>query len=210
VTVKCGRLEVSQYQIGENKNITTMDKIKPIKSPIKKKILILLAGGIALGFARNARSQKYIFKTIHRDLKEVDRRYLIKIVREFRNERLVNYVEKKNGDVVIVLSDKGKRKVLEFSIDNIRIGKPIHWDKKWRIVMFDIPEKRRAARNVLREKLKNIGFKEIQKSVFVHPYPCFDEINFITEYFQLRRYVRYGEVLSLTNDGEFKLKFKLF
>ena len=187
-----------------------MDKIKPIRSPIKKKILVLLAGGIALGLAKNPRSQKYIFKAIHRDLKEVDRKYLIRIVNEFTEERLVNYIEKKNGNVEIVLSEKGKRKVLEFDIDNIKIRKPIHWDKKWRMVMFDIPEKRRSARNVLREKLKEIGFKEIQKSVFVYPYPCLDEISFIVEYFQMRRYVRYGEVISLTNAEELKLKFKLF
>jgi DNA-binding transcriptional regulator PaaX len=187
-----------------------MKKIEPIKSPIKKKILILLAGGVALGLARNPRSQRYIFKTIHRDLKRIDRGYLIRIVKEFKEERLLNYIEKKNGSVEIVLSEKGKRKVLEFNIDNIKINKPIRWDKKWRMVMFDIPEKRRVARNILREKLKEIGFREIQKSVFIHPYPCFDEINFITEYFQLRRFVRFGEMVSLSNEEELRLKFKLF
>lgn len=187
-----------------------MNRTKLIKSPIKKKILVLLAGGIALGFARNSRSQKYIFKTIHKDLKKINRRYLVEIVREFREERLVNYIEKKNGMTEIVISEKGKRKVLEFDIDNIKIKKPVRWDKKWRMVMFDIPENKRAARNVLREKLKNIGFKEIQKSVFVYPYPCLDEISFIVEYFELRRYVRYGEISSLTNEADLKLKFKLF
>ncbi len=186
------------------------DQNKIIKSPIKKKILILLAGGIALGFARNARSQKYIFKTVHRDLKNINKKYLSRVVKEFKEERLVNYVEKKNGNVEIVLSEKGRRKVLEFDIDNIKIKKPIRWDRKWRVVFFDIPEKRRAERNVLREKLKDIGFKEIQKSVFVHPYSCFDEINFITEYFQLRRFVRFGEMTNLSNGEELILKFKLF
>ena len=186
------------------------NKTKLIKSPIKKKILVLLSGGIALGFARNSKSQKYIFKTIHNDLKKVNRRYLVEIVREFKEEKLVDYIEKKNGMTEIVISEKGKRKVLEFDIDNIKLKKPIHWDKRWRMVMFDIPEKKRAARNVLREKLKNLGFKEIQKSVFVCPYSCLEEINFIVEYFKLRRYVRYGEVSSLTNEEELKLKFKLF
>jgi hypothetical protein len=191
-----------------NKNNKTK-RIEPIRSPIKKKMLILLAGGVALGLARNPRSQKYIFKTIHRDLKNVDRGYLIRIVDEFKKERLINYTEKKNGLVEIVISEKGKRKVLEFDIDNIKINKPIHWDKKWRVVMFDIPEKRRVARNVLRDKLKDIGFKEIQKSVFVHPYPCFNEIAFITEYFQLRKFVRFGEMINLSNEEELRLKFKL-
>jgi len=58
--------------------------------------------------------------------------------------------------------------------------------------------------------LKDIGFREIQKSVFVHPFPCLDEINFITEYFQLRNLVRYGEIVNISNEEELKLKFKLY
>jgi len=183
---------------------------KIIKSPIKKKILILLAGGLALGMARNPRSQKYILKTIHRDLKTVNRKYLARIVKEFREERLVDYIENKNGETEIVISDKGKRKVLEFDIDNVKIKKPLRWDKKWRVVFFDIPEKRRGERNVLREKLKDLEFREIQKSVFVHPYPCFDEINFVVEYYTLRRFIRFGEMVNLSNEEELRLKFKLF
>lgn len=86
----------------------------------------------------------------------------------------------------------------------------MRWDKKWRVVFFDIPEKRRAERNVLRDKLKELEFREIQKSVFIHPYPCFDEIDFVVEYFQLRNLVRYGEMVNLSNEAELRLKFQLF
>ena len=171
---------------------------------------MLLAGGVAMGLARNPRSQRYILKATHRDLKEVDRRYLVRIIKEFKNDRLIDYREKSNGQTEIIISEKGKRKVLEFNIDKIRIKKPIKWDEKWRIVMFDVPEKKRSERNVLRNKLKEIGFQEIQKSVFVHPYPCFDEIDFIVEYFKIRRFVRRGELSSISNEEELKLKFKLF
>ena len=51
---------------------------------------------------------------------------------------------------------------------------------------FDIPEKLKRAREVLRDKLKDIGFIELQKSVFAHPFECEDEINFIVEVFQIR------------------------
>src|SRR3990167_2211250 len=64
------------------------------------------------------------------------------------------------------------------------------WDKKWRVVIFDIPEKSRMARDALRRKLKELEFRELQKSVFVHPYECKKEIDFIIEFFNLRHYVR--------------------
>jgi len=186
------------------------NEVKKITSPIKKKALLLLAGGLALGLARNPRSQKYIFKTLKRDWKEINKRYLYRIVKEFKEERLVDYKEDKSGIVEIVLTEKGRKMVLKFDVDKIKISRPIRWDKKWRVVFFDIPEKRRVERNVLREKLTELGFKELQKSVFVHPYPCLNEINFITEYFQLRNLVRYGEMINISNEEEFKLKFKLY
>jgi len=47
---------------------------KKITSPIKKKALLLLAGGLALGLARNPKSQKYVFNTLKRDWREIDRK----------------------------------------------------------------------------------------------------------------------------------------
>ncbi|MDD5396704.1 MAG: CRISPR-associated endonuclease Cas2 [Candidatus Moranbacteria bacterium] len=183
---------------------------KTFKSPIKRKILLLLAGGVALGFARNPKSQRRAFRTLKKDWQEINKQYLYRVMNEFKQERLVDYVEQEDGVTKIVLTEKGKLKTLKFEIDAIKIPKPLKWDKKWRVVMFDIPEKRRAERNILREKLKDIGFKEIQKSVFIHPFPCLKEVNFITEYFQLRNLVRHGEMINISNEEEFKLKFKLY
>ena len=183
---------------------------RKIKSPIKKKILLVLAGGLALGLARNPKTQRYVFKSIIKEWKNIDKKYLYRVIKEFEDDRLIGYKEKADGSVEMVLTEKGKRIVLDFNIDNIKITKPVKWDNKWRMVMFDIPEKRRSERNILREKLKEIGFKEIQKSVFVHPYPCLNEINFVIEYFKLRKLVRYGEVTNISNQEDLILKFKLF
>jgi hypothetical protein len=184
--------------------------MKGVRSPIKRKILLLLGAGVALGFANNPRSQKYIFKALKKDWQNVEKQYLYKVVREFKNNRLIDFVQQENGATKIILTEKGKRMVLEFKIDEIKIAKPLKWDKRWRMVMFDIPEKRRNEGNILRGKLKEIGFKEIQKSVFVHPFPCLDEINFIMEYYHLRSYVRYGEIVSISNEEELRLKFSLY
>jgi len=83
------------------------------------------------------------------------------------------------------------------------------WDGRWRIVVFDIPEKMRRSRDVLRDKLERLGFYELQKSVFVFPYQCEDEINFIIEYFNLRQYVRTGILEKIDNDLHLKKIFKL-
>lgn len=56
------------------------------------------------------------------------------------------------------------------------------WDGKWRLVMFDIPEKRRIARDLLRSKLKQWGFTHLQKSVWVCKKNCTKPLrNFIKQ-----------------------------
>ena len=67
-------------------------------------------------------------------------------------------------------------------------------------MFFDIPEKKRKARNALREKLYDLGFCEMQKSVFVSPYECQDEINFVVSVFNIRPYVQYAEMMNSTNE----------
>lgn len=186
-----------------------MRKVRRMISPTKQKILLLLGAGVALGFSRTPRQYFRVLKTATRYWRSIDEKYLRKVVGEFYCDRLVRKIERKDGTVEIVLSEKGKKKILEFKINEIRIKKPVKWDGKWRIAMFDVPEKLKYQRDVLREKLKDLKFYELQKSVFVHPYPCLDEINFVTEFYDMRRYVRCGEMANLTNEAQLKLYFKL-
>lgn len=44
------------------------------------------------------------------------------------------------------------------------------WDGFWRVVVFDIEEKRRYRRDFLRRRLKSLGFGMLQKSVFISPF----------------------------------------
>lgn len=141
--------------------------------------------------------------------KDIEKRYLYRIIDEFYNDRLVNWQENKDGTINVVLTEKGKLAAHQFDPDKLKIKKPASWDKKWRIVTYDIPTTKNKARDALRRKLNELGFKEWQKSVFIHPYPCQDEINFIIEFFDVRPYVRYAELINPTNEAELKLHFKL-
>ena len=60
------------------------------------------------------------------------------------------------------LTDKGREKAVLASFSQ----EDEEWDGKWRLIMFDVPEKRRSARDVLRRKLKDWGFVHFQQSVW--------------------------------------------
>ncbi len=45
------------------------------------------------------------------------------------------------------------------------------WDGKWRLITFDVPEKRRRERDWLRNALMNAGYTFVQRSVFLGKKP---------------------------------------
>lgn len=172
----------------------------------KKKILLLLMGGAALCLNRSPGRQFQILRTIGKDWKQIKEGEIKQEIRELHRSKLVNIKTEKDGTVTLFLAAKGKIKASRYHIDNMKIKKQA-WDRKWRIVIFDIPEKQKIARDTFRFRLKKLGLHELQKSVFVHPFDCKDEIEFITEFYQIKPHVRYG--LLETIDNEFRLK-KIF
>lgn len=181
-----------------------------IKSETKQKILLLLLAGVALGFTRSPKSYFRLLKGVKKGWKEIERRKLARITKEFYRDKLVDYKEKKDGTVEVILTKDGKQRAIRYKIDEMEIKKPKKWDKKWRVVIFDIPEKKKIARETLRNRLKELGFLELQKSVFIYPYECENEIEFIVEVFNIRSYVRFLRVESFSNEEQYKLRFDLY
>jgi|SRR3989344_342757 len=94
-------------------------------------------------------------------------------------------VGKHNYQIYISLTKEGKQKAGKYLIDDLEIKKPVNWDGKYRIVMFDIPNTTRLRRDVFRGKLKELGFYRLQQSVWVHPYECKREIGLLQEFLGL-------------------------
>lgn len=80
------------------------------------------------------------------------------------------YIEKilKGGEVYLRLTGEGKKKITrDFPLLAFQKKK---WDGKWRIVLFDIAELNRKKRDMLRSKLKELGFGMFQESVYISPH----------------------------------------
>ena len=107
------------------------------------------------------------------------------------------------------LTEKG-RKILEKSeAQNYKIEIPRKWDKKWRVIIFDIREERKSLRNKVRNTLINIGFMCLQKSVWIFPYDCEDLINLIKADFKVGKDVLYMIVDRVENDRKIREYFGL-
>jgi len=121
--------------------------------------------------------------------------YLKRNLRLLEEQGLVT-ISEHDDKIKIQITQKGKTKVLEYEAEKLIIKKQEPWDKKWRVVIFDIPEKKKSAREIFRKKLTDLGFKKIQHSVWRQKYPCFSEIEFLANLYQIRPYVNLieGEV----------------
>lgn len=176
-------------------------------SPTTQKVLLLLAGGLGLGFARTPKQQFRIIKETAREWKKINNKKLNQAIKTLYQNKLISAIEDENGITKMVINDSGKRKILTYDLDKLEIKKPKVWDCLWRIIIFDIPEKHKPAREALREKLRELNFHQLQKSIFVHPYECKNEIDFIIEIFGIRPWVRY--IIAKHIDNELHLK-KIF
>ena len=122
---------------------------------------------------------------------------------------LVEFISEKDGKETVKLTIKGRSKVKEMDLDAITIKMPKKWDEKWRIVIFDIPNRHTAAREALREKLKELGFCSLQKSVWAYPYPCEEEILFVENAFEVLPFVEILEASVLVNENKLIKSFDL-
>lgn len=178
------------------------------KSNISKCILGALAVGGVIAIAAIAPNSLQMLKLFGLGKKEYKARSAYQALRRLREQRLVE-IKETEKEILVNITEKGKKRLLRYNFDEMAIKKPYRWDKKWRIVSFDIPEKRRDTREALRNKLQDLGFIMLQKSIFVFPFPCKDEVDFVTEIFQIQKYVTYFEATNINVETKLLLDFGL-
>lgn len=109
--------------------------------------------------------------------------------------------------VEIALSKRGKMKWRQMELSHPLSD--MRWDGKWRLVMFDIPAKKKAASDVFRLSLKRLGMIQLQRSVWVTPYHCETQIAALRQIYEIQPYVHMAEVSSIEREADLKLRFQI-
>jgi len=113
--------------------------------------------------------------------------------------------------VFVRVRDKNNLSILKYSIkSSLEFKKQSHkWDKKWVIVFFDVPEEERNKRDYLRKFLLRLGFYPYQKSVYLFPYQCEEEIVLIRKIIEGGKYLKYIIAEKIEDEDTAKEFFKL-
>ena len=114
-----------------------------------------------------------------------------------------------NGRKRIRLTPKGEKYAVLMGEGKLVPKKPRRWDQKWRLLIFDIPERRRKTRAQIRTTLVSLGFVRLQDSVWVYPYDCEDLITLLKADFKVGKDVLYVIADKIEYDTPLRSKFGL-
>lgn len=156
--------------------------------------------------APNAIQMIKLFKK--RDRKYQTPAHLRKVVEKMRKHGYV-YIKKYDGEEKAVLTEKGRYELLKYKLREKKLGVPKKWDNRWRIIIFDIQEKRRLLRDKIRQQIQWFGFHKLQQSVWVYPYECEELITLLKAECRMGKELLYIVADEVEGEDLLKKKFQL-
>ena len=189
-------------------------QLAALKRTTEVALAVLAAAGIAT-----------IAVTAPNVLQAIDKLFLKKHNRRLRTKELrlktsqAFYYLKRSGliqlkkdsqDWKVFLTSLGRQKVKQMQSDIRYISKPKKWDNKWWLVGADIPTKNyRQGADLLRRKLKELGFFPLQRTLWLFPFDPRGEIQFLASRYNIAQFVTVMEINRLDKEDEKKAKVYL-
>lgn len=178
------------------------------KSSYTREILGLLATGAIFGLSLAFPTLPMALAPFLINRKKYQIDHFSQTVSRLQKQKLVK-IEYVGSETIIKITKKGKMRALRYKVSEIAVKKPKRWDRKWRLVIFDIPENYKRVRDIFRDHLKIMGFYQLQKSVWVHPYPCFDEVEFLRQIYRVGIDVTYIVAEQIEDESRLRECFLL-
>ena len=177
---------------------------------IKKVILNAVALAGLVSVAVLAPNVLGTLARVQKNQRKYKQRYYVNVVvKQLIERKLVEYHKNDQGFNCLRLTNLGKEELKKYALQDLVIKKPWHWDKKYRVIIFDIKEFKRKTRDDLRKWLEHLGFVRLQNSVWVYPYECREVIVLLKSYFKIGKEVLYMTVDSIENDKWLREEFGL-
>ncbi len=182
----------------------------PGKYPSTKEMLMFLAGvgvvGLILAFPPIITGVAAFVRLGERNYSGWGMRRMLK---RLNKQKYISVSNEGDGNVTVRITKQGMTRALSYKLESMVLQKPKKWDGKWRVVIFDIPEKHKGLRDVFRMRIGQLGLYQLQESVYVSPYSCFDEVEFLRELYGVSFTVRYIVASRIEDDEYLKQRFEL-
>ena len=165
---------------------------------------LIIAGAMAIGAV-----PPNVFSLLGKVKYRRQRKYQIQSSLSRLIEKGYVSVDRKGGDAQVRLTEKGELFAALLNDGSFPAKKQKRWDKKWRLLIFDIPERRRGAREKVRTMLRSLGFLRLQDSVWAYPYDCEDLITLLKVDMRIGKDLLYIIADKIEMDGALRKHFHL-
>ena len=124
-----------------------------------------------------------------------------------QDQKMVEIKETASGQMVKI-TKKGQRKLLKYSLDDLNLTHK-KWDHKWRIIAYDVDDSKKSFRRAFQIILRKLKFLQLQESVYLTPFPCENEIEYLRQIHGIGSEVVMLTVSGLENEQAYKEYFGL-
>ena len=107
------------------------------------------------------------------------------------------------------LTPSGQARMRQWQFADFKFRRPKKWDKKWRVIIFDIPDKKKSIRDQIRNLFKQAELYPLQESVWVYPYDCEDIIALLKTDFGIGKNLLYIIAEEIENSRYLREEFGL-
>jgi DNA-binding transcriptional regulator PaaX len=178
------------------------------RGELSRDILRLVGAGIALsGIAFAAPNTLQLIDYF--DPRGRDERNRIWKTIKYLEQKNRIVIERRQGRDIVTLTEHGRLILSEDAVAELAVRTPRRWDRKWRLVMFDFPARYERVRAPFRSKLQDLGFKLYQRSVFIFPYECHEEVHTVAQWYGVDDFIRYIVASEIHDTREFAKQFDL-
>lgn len=198
--------KASKIFIADRQNIVDRLTLKLDQHPKAKDALLLLAAGGILGISLVSPGAPLVFHSLVKAWRSFNKTHLKQTIWRFRRQKLVEIVGK-DDKYLVEITTSGLTKALFYKIEEMETKEPQEWDGKWRMVVFDIADRKKRHREIFRERIKSLGLCKFQESIYVYPYPCFDQVEFLRQVFGVGVEVKYILAEKIEDDEQLRNHF---
>lgn len=185
--------------------------------PKVKDILVLLGAGTFLAASLALPGLPVLAKAVI-DLKNESQRE--KRVREWNKYNLwrlrqiikrmhdTKYIEvfDDNGVSAVRLTEEGKKKLFKYNLEDISLDES-SWDGKWRLIIYDVALAKKSQSEMFRRTLNKLKLLKLQKSVYLTPFKCEDQIEYLRQIFDIGQETLILKVGSIENEAAYRKYF---
>ncbi len=130
------------------------------------------------------------------------------VIERLRRRHLIQLV-KKDRKAYYQVTEQGQEVLARYVLQETAMPRPKRWDKKWRLLLFDIAETRKPTRENIRRSLQRLGLTRLQDSVWLYPYACEEVMELLRTAYGVRHDALYITTERFLGDHDFLVTYGL-